>query len=427
MIQFFVFLTHSEKKARGRQQKNEAEVQAQKIFKLVADQYFTYYDPDFPITQLIQPKTDEESGGKGTVRSRPLNLEHVERTKKNMITLGPLKSNPLHAVLFKSDCTRSQLQLINTEDSQQVKRAIRNPSNDFKLQVIAGAHRIAALQELVRENAGSTDSIKDYQTWPVKVIVVPEQTKNTSAILNEYGVKENILSSEHLKLSKTDIVTNMRAAYKEVWPIRATSEEQDKNPVIEKHGWATSFKQEMLQRFAQQFANDERKWTIHSIDPYYQLSKCPDDLYSECMDLVSQLSEENQEAMVHNMNVLQGMSYSVRLKFVQDFKRDNEKPKTPAAFKSTIRRAKFIHNLQLTAINHVNEYYKENSLQLEKIKDLQDLRERYVNKFNASVFASCAEEQAAINAFLETITTSILDPTHKVIIIFTLYLIHITE
>lgn len=143
--------------------------------------------------------------------------------------------------------------------------------------------------------------------------------------------------------------------------------------------------------------------------------------------LVSQLSEENQEAMVHNMNVLQGMSYSVRLKFVQDFKRDNEKPKTPAAFKSTIRRAKFIHNLQLTAINHVNEYYKENSLQLEKIKDLQDLRERYVNKFNASVFASCAEEQAAINAFLETITTSILDPTHKVIIIFTLYLIHITE
>jgi hypothetical protein len=174
----------------------------------------------------------------------------------------------------------------------------------------------------------------------------------------------------------------------------------------------------MLQRFAQQFKGDERKWSIFSIDPYYQLAKCPDDLYSECMDLVTQLSEENQETMVQNMSVLQGMSFSVRLKFVQDFKRDPDKPKTPAAFKSTIRRAKFIHNLQLSTINHVNEYYKDNKLGLEKIKDLQELRERYPNKFNPSVFASCAEEQAAINAFLETVTISILDPVHKVIMFF---------
>jgi len=206
------FLTNVEKKAKSKKNKNEAEIQAQKIFKVISDNYITYYDPDFPVTQLIQPKTNEESGGRGTVRSRPLNLEHVERTKKNLLELGPLKSNPLHAVLFKSDCTQFQATLLNTEDFQQIMRAIRNPANDFKLQVIAGAHRTAALQELMREHSGQLEVVKEFLTWPVKVIVVPEQTKQTSALLNEYGVKENILSSEHLKLSRTDIVTNMRAA-----------------------------------------------------------------------------------------------------------------------------------------------------------------------------------------------------------------------
>ena len=399
-------------------QKKEPENEAQKIFKKVAEEFDTYYDPDFPVSQLIQPKENDPVTKRGTVRSRDLDRKAVDEVKESIRVLGALKANPLHAVLFKNECTPAQRQLIDSENLHQVMRAINDPRNDFKLQVIAGAHRTAALQELIKEHAGNNQKIKEYSTWPVKVIVVPEQTPAISAMLNDYGVKENIVSSKHKQLTKTDIVANMRAAFKDENVIADTCEEYDAQPTMYTNrdpGYYGDFKRRMVDRFKAQFANDERKWDAQTIDPFFQLSRYPQDLFSLCMSLVSEQEEKKQETMVQAMSVLQGINqFAVRLQLVEDFVNDPDKPKNPATFRNSVKRAKFIYQVQMATLHHVNDYYRQNNIELHDVKTLKELRERYPDKFSPAVFGDIEDTPAGQAAWFTTVTEEILDKIHKV-------------
>lgn len=166
-----------------------------------------YYIGDFslPTNRVEAPAED--------IRVRTAGSQHVAAIADRIKKVGILKHRINVFVVGRSTELHTKISRLGPTGKSRldVAKLIEMADTDkVKFEAFAGDHTREALQKLHLSNPTNAD----YQTIPVKLYICPTASKEVAALVQDFGVIDNLVSQTVSKLTNVDYLEMMRRDFK---------------------------------------------------------------------------------------------------------------------------------------------------------------------------------------------------------------------